>query len=105
MGKKRDAEQRRRKYLIDKYLRIRTIDRGRRHFPENDGWYEVRTAVDQLRRANEVLDFLDRSGRDPYRTFADIKATLFQAREGLAYTRSPSIKRVFFPCSMITSTA
>lgn len=86
MGKKRDAEQRRQRYLIDKYLRLRAIPHGRR-FPGDDGWYELRSAVDNLRQAHEVIEFLRRSGRDPYDTFADIDQTLNNAYWGVTEAR------------------
>ncbi|MHB8465602.1 MAG: hypothetical protein ACYDH6_23495 [Acidimicrobiales bacterium] len=60
---------------------------GRRH-PMEDGFYEWRYALDRLRRADEVIEFLDRSDRDPYTTIVTIDQTLDDAHEGLIRAKS-----------------
>lgn len=53
-----------------------------------DGYWEFRYALDRLRRADEVIDFLQRSQRDPYTTMNDIDATLGDAHSGLVESRN-----------------
>lgn len=47
-------------------------------------WDDVSYALDRLRQADEVLDFLRRSGRDPYRTLRDVDAVLGDAASGMS---------------------
>jgi hypothetical protein len=50
-------------------------------------WDEVSYALDRLRAADEVLDFLRRSARDPYTTLRDVDGVLGDAESGLSGVR------------------
>jgi hypothetical protein len=50
-------------------------------------WDDVSYALDHLRQADEVLDFLRRSGRDPYTTLRDIDRVLSDAESGVSSLR------------------
>lgn len=80
----KSAERRRIEFLAEEYLvDNRDGRRHRRHDPLDDGFYEFYESLHRLRRANEVLDFLKSSRRDPYETFADVPGVLSDAAEGL----------------------
>lgn len=81
-----DAARRRVEYLAKEYIRRPYPWGGRRH-PLDDGYYELRYALDRLRRADEVIDFVHRTQRDPYTAMADIDETLGDAHGGLVGTR------------------
>lgn len=64
----------------------------RRHFttkrhPMGDGFHEFMYALDRLQQANEVLEFVRETRRDPYGTFSNIIQVLDDAREGIVYAR------------------
>jgi hypothetical protein len=68
--------------LAEEYVRLaRAQVRAKRHGLE---WDEVSYAFDRLRQADEVLDFLRRSGRDPYTTLRDVDGVLSDAEAGLS---------------------
>lgn len=72
-------------FLAEEYLRLaRAQWRSRRHHLE---WDEVSYALDRLRQADEVLDFLRRSGRDPYATLRDVDGVLGDAESGMSILR------------------
>lgn len=71
--------------LAEEYLRLGQGQlRAKRHRIE---WDEVSYALDRLRRADEVLDFLRRSGRDPYTTLRNVDEVLGDADSGLKGVR------------------
>lgn len=75
-------------YLATEYLRYDFERRGRRrHHPLDDGFYEFYESLHRLRRANEVLEFLAKSGRDPYGTIQDLGDVLSDAEQGLRYAK------------------
>lgn len=78
------AARRRIEHLANEYIRP-DVWGGRRH-PMDDGFYELRHALDRLRRADEVLEFLDSTRRDPYGAIRTIDQTLDDARSGLVGT-------------------
>ena len=84
-GEKRSARERRIEYLANEYLETSRLWRSRGHRIEHD---ELNYALDQLRQANEVLEFLRATGRDPYATFRIIDKVLDQAHSGLSHARS-----------------
>ena len=76
------ADRKQVEFLAEEYLRLaRAHGRLRRHHMECD---EVSYALDHLRQADEVLDFLNRSGRDPYTTLRDVNELLRHAGSGLS---------------------
>jgi hypothetical protein len=80
-----DEQRRQIEFLAEEYLRLaRAQWRSRRHHLE---WDEVSYALDRLRQADEVLDFLRRSGRDPYTTLRDVDGVLGDAESGLSALR------------------
>jgi hypothetical protein len=67
--------------LADEYVRLaRAQVRAKRRHLE---WDEVSYALDRLRQADEVLNFLRGSGRDPYTTLRDVDGVLGDAEAGL----------------------
>jgi hypothetical protein len=50
-------------------------------------WDEVSYALDRLRQADEVLDFLRRNARDPYATLRNVDGVLGDAESGLGALR------------------
>jgi hypothetical protein len=67
--------------LAEEYLRLGQAQlRAKRHRIE---WDEVSYALDRLRQADEVLNFLRRSGRDPYATLRNVDEVLGDAESGL----------------------
>jgi hypothetical protein len=83
-----DKRRRQVEFLAEEYLRLaRAQWRSRRHHLE---WDDVSYALDHLRQADEVLDFLRRSGRDPYATLRDVDGVLGDAESGLS-----ALRRVF----------
>jgi hypothetical protein len=67
--------------LAEEYLRLGQAQlRAKRHRIE---WDEVSYALDHLRQADEVLNFLRRSGRDPYATLRNVDEVLGDAESGL----------------------
>lgn len=80
-----DKQRRQVEFLAEEYLRLaRAHWRSKRHHLE---WDEVSYALDRLRQADEVLDFLRRSGRDPYATLKDVDGVLGDAESGLSAVR------------------
>lgn len=76
-----DAHRPQVEFLAEEYLRLaRAQWRMRRRHLE---WDEVSYALDHLRQADEVLDFLSRSGRDPYATLRDVDEVLGHTESGL----------------------
>lgn len=80
-----DEQRRQVEFLAEEYLRLAQAQlRSRRHLME---WEEVSYALDRLRQADEVLDFLRRSGRDPYATLRDVDGVLGDAQTGVSLVR------------------
>jgi hypothetical protein len=69
-------------YLAEKYVKQPSSRKRRRH-PMDDYLWEFHESIERLRRADEVLEFLDRTARDPYTTLRSVDEVLNDAEYGL----------------------
>jgi hypothetical protein len=69
-------------YLAAKYIKQPSSRKRRRH-PMDDRLWEFHESIERLRRADEVLEFLDRTERDPYTTLRSVDEVLSDVEYGL----------------------
>lgn len=88
------SEQRKRKRV--KFLAGQYLSPVRRtHLRHRLDWDELEYALDRLRAADEVLQFLNDNRRDPYATLREPERTLSDAQVGLAALRAVMEKTGF----------